>query len=288
MSEPGEGPNPTIPQAPEISPQSIMTSIVARHNTLETKRDGNTKWNIDTTGRVLGLRLTDKGSNNQLAVAVSDDFSSQFAHIGHYDPGLGRFLFYPEVVTDTEAAVLDGLAKTKRDETVTENLKHDYDAKIIKDLRKKHREVLERDGLIGRIVNRYNHLPGNQKLALRDEVSIDDRTSYFVCLTPMLGGIDRRDPTSTQAENLFMTSEAFVSIALQGDYFTKNGVNVRRGGSYIHVGHLDLDSPQGYVPDKNLVTDEEFAQILELTHELQHLRTTTVPSLDTEFVALKR
>lgn len=301
-SEPGEGislPEGVSGQSKENdkSPQAVMMSAIARHNEM---REKMSSWKVHISDRTrFDLQLSDPGVNNQLAVAAinterdpvtgNEVGGTSFVHVGHYDPGMQRFLFYPELLHEDEAGALEQLAKDKRAAAVREHPKFDYDADIIQDLHRRHRGVLLEDGLIYKIAERYKDLSPKEKLAGTQEYLIDDSTSLHVCLTPKLGGYDKSNPSSAQAANLFMTDEAFVSIALHGDLLRdKSGVMQRKAGSYLHIGARDLDDPHGkYAPNRKLVTDDEFNKVLGLTSELQHLKATTLPNLDTAMVALK-
>ncbi len=284
----GDG-HPTHPEGARVEPsvQAVLMSTVARDN--ELNRQAGNPWSIPVDEDTkFGLDLSDNGHNNQLVVAVNNDSSTSYAHIGHYDPAQGKFLSYPEVILPEEFAVIEDLArKTRQDKTrqdkTTNSITYDFDTDVITDLRRRHKEALEQDGFIYALADRSNKLkpPG-------DAVLIDDATSYFVCLTPKLGGYNPLDPSSATPDDVFMTDEAFVSIQFEGDFFMKNGVPQRRANSFIHLGGRDLDDPEGkFIPDPTLVTQPEFDRVLGLTQELQQLKAGSYPNLSTEFVALK-
>lgn len=303
MREPGEGiPKPSKdtsgqPKENVESVQAIMKSAVIRRNEMEKMRKSPRSLPISDKTRFY-LEITDTGVNNQLAIAVINSVKdpvagneaggAAFVSVGHYDPGMQRFLFYPELLPENEARVIEQLATDRRKESVRQQPKFDYDADVIRNLHKRHRQVLLEDGLIFKIAERYNDLPPEKKTAGLKEHLIDNSTSFNVCLTPKLGGYKRSDPSSVQASNLFITDDAVVSIALHGDLFRDNGVMRRYPSSYIHIGFSDLDDPNGkLVPRSKLVTNDEFAKITALTSELQQLKATSQPNLDTKMVALK-
>lgn len=180
--------------------------------------------------------------------------------------------------------MIEAQANQQRAHRVTSRATYDFDAGVVRDLRLRHRQALEEDGFIYTLADRYSnsHHPS-------EAILVDEATSYHVCLAPKLGGYDRSDPSSVEAENAFFRDEVFVTVALQGDFFMDKGVPVRRKSDYIIIGHLDEDSPgKRYVPDTSLVTQAQFDRILGLTRELQQLKATSQPRLDTEMVALKK
>jgi hypothetical protein len=203
--------------------------------------------------------------------------SESVIEIGHYDPGMKKILFYPELIPENEVKVIERFAMLKRSDSVHKFKMYDYDADVITDLHKKHREVLLEDGLIYKIAERYNNLPAIQKTPSMPEYLIDDKTSMYVGLRRWLGAYDKDTPYDTA-----------ISIVLHGDLVRYKGTLKRQVPSTIQVGSINIDHPDTmYKSEADIITDDEFTKLLELGRELIDLRANSQPNLDLKIVALK-
>lgn len=279
MSEQDEGDFPRQPEDAifrEIEPsvQAVLMSAVARYNELVEKR-GDSTWKIPVSDiSQFDLVIRDRGNNNQLAVAVKHQYGRQrFARIGHYDPGMQRFLYYPELLRSEEAPIIQDLATKRRLQAVHEHPIFDYDSDEIRDLHRKHREVLLDGGLIYELAKRHNEFiePEDHPKRGREYLINDrtiDHTSIHACLMP---NHDRE--------------EALVAISLHGGLFSDHGVLRRESLDHLYIG--ERAPTRQYMPYRRIISDVEFGKVLALTNELQQLKASSLPTLNTGRVALR-
>jgi len=263
--------------------------------------------------------------NARLTVVVSGRIpdSDRVAHlgqftVGHYDPARDGFIPFPELLTKEEFSAVDPWANGLKDKLGKGWGGFNFDNEAIKSLRKKHREVLEKDNFVYRLAMRHNDpLTAEEPPVL--QIFPDEASSFFVGLKPKEDKVQRhvleenyeapmteiyseegaylgkmilasntyRDECMNESKK---NSDSVVTVFLLNALGWKNGVPERQNVLQIPIAEINLLDPTEppFLARGGLIKNDELTTLVGLARELSQLKKDGgYPNLDLQRVIFK-
>jgi hypothetical protein len=190
---------------------------------------------------------------------------TKFIEIGYFNPALGEFVAYPELLDELQMSVLQAKAMDLYESGIAaDNGTYvDYRHDDIKALHQSHNAALQESGIPHAIMEMHNNREG---VTRDDRIEADQATSMAVCI---LGGSG------------FRTKGSKLAIKILGGFrFEANGFKKRVAQKDLIVAEFNADNDDYVATSQSYATPMDIAALEELAEEAEVLKVTTHPDLN--------